>query len=371
MRLDGKSLEQWLEKSESGFEINGKQIKFFSLYDGLKKYLLPKHEETTKGAIISDIEAQIKNLSVKQVGSNDELFRLEKIKWLNDHGPRHIDTVIKRAGQLLDNSNEDLTPREVFCLLSAIQLHDLGNFYGRAGHELKIMEVVAEGKSHIGSDHIERKHILQIAEVHGGKTLDTNDKDTISKLKDQAPVLDEIIRLRLVASLVRFADELADDRFRADVNLLKEKKLPKSSEVYHAYSACLSSVLINHTTQTVELHFDIDKNFLSDRFGKDGDEIFLIEEIYNRVLKMHHERIYCSRFWKSHLALENILVILNFYSDDIHEEVHREITFTLSEKGYPQGNHTIYEMCPNLKQEGEEMNGEYFKKFINKEVDAN
>jgi hypothetical protein len=366
MRLDGKSLEQWLEESESGFEINGKQIKFFSLYEGLKKFLFPKHEETTKGAIISDIEGQIKKLAEKEKGSKDELFRLEKVNWLNDHGPRHIDAVIKRAGQMLDNSNEDLTPREVFCLLSAIQLHDLGNFYGRVGHEQKIMEVVAEGKSHIGSDHIERKHILQIAEVHGGKSQGTNDKDTISKLKDQAPVLDEIIRLRLVASLVRFADELADDRFRADVNLLKEKKLPKSSEVYHAYSACLSSVLVDQTTQTIELHFDIDKEFLSEAIGKDDSDIFLIEEIYNRVLKMHQERIYCARFWKSHLSIESILVIINFYSDDIHEEVHPEITFTLSERGYPQGNQTIYEMCPQLKDNGEELNGEYFKKFIKK-----
>jgi hypothetical protein len=366
MRLKGKSLEQWLEESESGFEINGKYIKFFSLYEGLKKFLLPKHEETTKGAIISDIELQIEKLSENRKKSNAELFRLEKIMWLNDHGPRHIDTVIKRVGQMLDNSNKDLTPREVFCLLSAIQLHDLGNFYGRAGHEQKIMDVVTEGKSHIGSDHIERKHILQIAEVHGGKSIGTTDKDTISKLKDQAPVLDEIIRLRLVASLVRFADELADDRFRADINLLKEKKLPKSSEVYHAYSACLSSVFVDQTTQTIELHFDIDKEFLLEAFGKDDSEIFLIEEIYNRVLKMHRERIYCARFWKNHLSLENILVIINFYSDDIHEEVHPEITFTLSEKGYPQGNQTIYEMCSELKNNGKELNGEYFKNFINK-----
>lgn len=368
MKLEGKTLEKWLEESKNGFEINEKQIKFFSLYEGLKKFLLPKHEETTKGAILSDIEKQQGKKSVKKNKKSEEIFRLEKVMWLNDHGPRHINTVIKRAGQILETSNKDLTPREIFCLLSAIQLHDLGNFYGRTGHEQKIMDVVAEGKEFIGSDHIERKHILQIAEVHGGKSSKTNDKDTISILKEEAPVLDEIIRLRLVASIVRFADELADDRSRADINLLKDRKLPKSSEIYHAYSACLSSVIIKH--ETIELHFDINKNYLSEKYGKDDGEIFLIEEIYIRVLKMHHERIYCSRFWKSNLTLDSILVIINFYSDDIHEEVHPEITFTLSEKGYPQGTQTIYEMCPNLKQNGEELNGEYFKKFIKKEANA-
>ena len=262
-----------------------------------------------------------------------------------------------------------LTYREIFCLLSAIQLHDLGNFYGRTGHEQKIMDIVAEGKEHIGSDHVEKKYILNIAQVHGGKIPGTDNRDTISQLKPKAPVLDELIRLRLVASILRFADEIADDRFRADVELLKNKELPKSSEVYHAYSACLNSVLVDHEKETVELHFDIDEKYLEKEFGKDDGEVFLMEEIYTRVLKMHNERIYCSRFWKPYLNIEKILVIMNFYSDDIHEEVHSEITFTLSEKGYPSNNVSIYDMCPELVKNGNKLDGSYFQKLIKKPKD--
>lgn len=357
-------LEQHLEESDAGFEINGKIFKYFSLYEGLRKYLLPKHEETTKGAIVESIKTQIEEL--KEKSEEKEAFSLEKIIWLNDHGPRHIDTVIKRAGQLLNLSEQILSSREIYCLLSAIQLHDLGNFYGRMGHEQKIMDIVAEGKEHVGTDHVERKYILKIAEVHGGKIVGTDNKDTISQLKDMAPVLDEVIRLRLVASLVRFADELADDRFRADTELLKSGRLPKSSEVYHAYSACLNSVLVDHAKETIELHFDIDKKYLSKKYGKDDGEVFLIEEIYTRVLKMHNERIYCSRFWKPYMSLENILVIMNFYSDDIHEEVHSEITFSLSERGYPKNNESIYDMCPELINDGKNINGEYFQQLVSK-----
>ena len=362
-----KSIETILEDPEAYFEISARKIKYFSLYEGLKNFLMPKHEETTKGAILESIKSQIEKLKASQQDSEKkEIFNLEKILWLNDHGPRHIDTVIKRASQLLDVPKQLLTYREIFCLLSAIQLHDLGNFYGRFGHEQRIMDIVAEGKLNIGSDHVERKYILNIAQVHGGKIPGTDNRDTISQLKNEAPVLDEMIKLRLIAAILRFADEIADDRLRADVELLREKKLPKSSEVYHAYSACLNSVIVNHEKETIELHFDIDKDYIKEKFGKDDDEVFLIEEIYNRVMKMHNERIYCARFWKPYLNLENILVIMNFYSDDIHEEVHSEITFTLSEKGYPNNNSSIYDMCPELKKEGIKLDGKYFQKIIKK-----
>jgi hypothetical protein len=363
----GKNLEEILESSNAGFEISGRKIKYYSIYEGLKKYLMPKHEETTKGAIITSIENQIEEL--KKTGDEARIFKLEKILWLNDHGPRHIDTVIKRASQLLNVSKELLSFREIFCLLSAIQLHDLGNFYGRSGHEQKIMDIVAEGKEHIGSDHVEKKYILNIAQVHGGKIPGTDNKDTISQLKNQAPVLDELIRLRLIAAVLRFADEIADDRFRADIGLLRNDKLPKSSEVYHAYSACLNSVIVDHEKETVELHFDIDKKYLEEKFGKDNGEVFLMEEIYIRVLKMHNERIYCSRYWKPYLSIENILVIINFYSDDIHEDVHSEITFTLSEKGYPNNDISIYEMCPELIINGEKLDGNYFQKLTKRSKD--
>lgn len=364
MKLEGITLEKWLDNSNASYDLRGRTIKFYSLYEGLKSYLLPKHEETTKGAIIESIKDQIKELEEEGGEKENKAFELQKVVWLNDHGLNHIDTVVKRASQMLDSSDLVLTPREVYCLLSAIQIHDLGNFYGRTGHEKKIMDIVNEGRNHIGSDQIERKHILQIAEVHGGKVPKTGSKDTISQLKRESPVLDDIIRIRLVASILRFADELADDRQRADIELLNEGRIPNSSEVFHAYSACLNSVLINHDSETIELHFDINKKYLEKKFGKNNEKVFLIEEIYERVLKMHQERVYCSRYWKSHLFLENILVIINFYSDDIHEEVHSEITFTLSEKGYPNTHHSIYEMCPELVKGGNELNGEYFKKHL-------
>ena len=69
-----KNLEAILEDSNAGFEISGRKIKYFSLYEGLKKYLMPKHEETTKGAIITSIKSQIDEL--KKADNEDEIINL-------------------------------------------------------------------------------------------------------------------------------------------------------------------------------------------------------------------------------------------------------------------------------------------------------
>ena len=49
--------------------------------------------------------------------------------YLNDHGPSHITTVIDRASHMIGDPNDRLRPYEVYVLLVAIHLHDLGNIF--------------------------------------------------------------------------------------------------------------------------------------------------------------------------------------------------------------------------------------------------
>ena len=68
MILKELKLELKLQDIDAAFEVNGEKIKFFSLYESLKKFLLPKHEETTKGAIIESISSQIADLKKDNKG---------------------------------------------------------------------------------------------------------------------------------------------------------------------------------------------------------------------------------------------------------------------------------------------------------------
>ncbi len=302
----------------------------------------------------------------------------DDILWLNNHGPKHISTVIERASDLVDGATIVLNPREVYILLSSIQLHDVGNFYGRKGHEKKILEIIQDVNQFVGFDAIEQRYIKNIAQVHGGKIIKKNgikDPNTIVTIKPSVTIEQYPIRKQVLASIVRFADELADDKNRADSIMLFKKQIPKSSEIYHAYSFCLDSVIVKHDSQTVELHFKIPKEFLLNKLGKGKSEVYLLDELYERVLKVHNERIYCSKFWKGLIDIDKIWIQIEFYTrhepnKTIKESdftVHDDITFTLQDNQYPNISGDIFSMCSELKYpDGKNITGENLLNILNK-----
>ena len=130
MNLGNGTLEDWLNSPElyrDTVKRGGDTFPYYSKYETFKSYLEGNlHNEVTKAAILQEIKTQ---------------SDLHKITWLNDHGVKHILTVIQRASEMLSDS-AILNVREVFLLLSAIQVHDIGNFYGRIDHEKNIMKTM-------------------------------------------------------------------------------------------------------------------------------------------------------------------------------------------------------------------------------------
>jgi hypothetical protein len=381
MNLNNSTLDNWLELPDIKFlKRGGDNFPFYSKYNTFKEYLENGlHKEVTKQAIYKDL---------KEEGD------LDKVIWLNDHGPEHIKTVIERASQLLDNGKDDtenfiysLNAREVFLLLNAIQVHDIGNFYGRHNHENRVLVAIKNGLTPILFDSTEVRYINDIARVHGGKVIledGSSDKNTIRRIKKNLTTDGYSVRLQMLAALLRFSDELADEKRRADIKSLDEGSMPKGSEVFHAFSACLDSVNVNHSKSTVEVHFKIPKKYVTRTFGKlindkEGNkqviDVYLLDEIYNRMLKMHYEKIYCSKFWKGMIEIDNIWVEIEFYKDidesseaiDFEELiVHKDITFNLQDNYYPvDDKKSIFYHCPDLVYEdSSQIDGKNLKERI-------
>lgn len=340
MDLNNKTLVDWLKDAPSECYPQRKEVDYFTHYKKLKDYLNDNvHKEVTIGANLKDPDIL-----------------------LNDHGPEHIETVISRASYLVDCESCTLNPYEVYLLLCSIELHDVGNIFGRYQHELNVDEIMLEASGICGRDHIEAIIIKEIAQAHGGK-LESGSKDKISLLSEEEEGFEDKYRPQLLASILRFADELADDKNRANSQLLVKGRLPKKSEVFHAYAMCLDSVKINHIEKAVNLSFKIPKDFLLRTFGKIEEEVMLVDEIYDRLMKMHYERIYTMRFCKNVLEIESISVRIQFF-DKIIKDVFPRISFTLNENGYPKQLDTIYEICDDLNDKGEELNGEHIKSKV-------
>lgn len=354
MQLTNLTLDKWLHQAPESLYPNHRKFDYHTLYAALKIRTADLHKNVVATGNYQE--------RLKSEGRIDIL--------LNDHGEEHITRVVQRASELLalsfKNSNF-LTPKEVYFLLCAIEVHDLGNHYGRAGHETNVGKIISELKESIGSDDVERIIIRKLAEAHGGRATD-GDKDKINRLEKETNVSNETVRTQLLAALLRFADELADDKTRVNVFALNNNLIPKSSEIYHAYSKCLDSVKVSPETQTISLDFQIPVEYAIKKFGKEESDVYLVDEIYSRVLKMHHERIYTMHFMKGFCDIEKIWVRIRFYKSFMDGETLPEITFTVSQKGYPGENGiSLYEICRELTHaNGKKMDGEYYMNILNK-----
>ena len=281
--------------------------------------------------------------------------------WLTDHGVRHITTVIRRAGELVaDGDSILLTPYEVFLLVSAIHFHDVGNVFGREKHEKKISELMQDlDDGLIGSDGMERRMIRDIAMAHGGYADDDGqDKDTIGRLSWEPPELGGEPRVQLLAAILRFADELADDYTRTS-RFLIDKQLTRKSEIYHVYADRLRDVSVRPADRRVKLRFELDVRHATRKYWKGRRKVFLYDEIVSRSLKMHRENIYCGRFMQPHVRLDAIDVDILITKDN-YMKVVEKIVLSLVQRGYPDRPATLSEIAPRAAQ----LTGEMLNKRI-------
>lgn len=345
MDLYNRTIEEWLKNAPDDLYHHGKKIDFYSKYKNLQDYL----EENLYKYIV--LGANLKD---------NELF-------LNDHGKEHVAMVTQRASELIGISDFKLTPREVFYLLIAIQLHDIGVILGRYEHEQKITDVLLTCSDKFSDSSPEKMLIRDIAKAHGGKT-NSGDKDTIEVLRPHKNMDNEKVRSQILAALLRLADELSDDRSRSASWPLHQKLIPSKSEIYHVYSESLHSVTLSKEENAIVLDFSISRNNVIKKYLKDGKMKYLIDEIYDRLLKMYSELKYCSRFLKKEFSLNRIMVNIEFFSDKLIP-IHEPVALTLEEKGYPGAPSAgIFDICPNLMENSQKRDGKYFSKKIRKTI---
>lgn len=334
MNLNNKTLDKWLESApKDEFPGNGKND-YYSMYKKVSEYLNNNvHSEVNIGARIKDGGL------------------------LTDHGPEHIQTVIRRASDLVSADTCELTPYEVYILLTAIHFHDVGNVFGREDHEIKSAEVFKDLGPLASIDRTEKLWITKIAQAHGGK-----DKDKLEQLEPETKVLNFPIRVHLLAAILKLADELADEYSRA--SKMRWDLVPKESQVYHKFAHTLKTVSVNHATRTIELDFYLDKQESITKYGKAGKpDTYLIDEIKERTFKTHLERLYCMRFMIPQIRLDSVSVKIQFYEEDEIVSFHEPIGFKLEEKGYPKYSSDSMEdefsrLCPDILCNGETIKNE-------------
>lgn len=319
---------------------------FGEAYNQIKLNLEPIQKTVLPGAMADGIRECIDqyknklNEIKKSSRSTEELFieflSSDHIIFLNDHGPEHIQKVIERAYDILRNATQGINEFETFILLCAIQIHDIGNVFGRAGHEKKLHEIFDEHSKDIIMDTPEKRVIKNIAMAHGGKTFGGS-KDTISSLCASEMIFESEIRTRFLAAVLRLADELADDSTRANRSAMDFGILGIDSQIYHDYSRVLHTVKIKEDTAnkdySIILVYELEASILSTQYNIGDKKKYLLDEIYDRTLKMEQERRYCMKFMHPFINIGRIDVKINIYGS--YSQLLNTISYQLEDISYP------------------------------------
>lgn len=266
-----------------------------------------------------------------------------------DHSIDHFNAVIRYAGKLLGLDNQSdlttkkltITPYEAYILLVSILLHDAGNINGRRDHEKRPLEIFKGIGKNVCPDDFEGMFIARIAQSHGGKSRGSDGQETKDTIRNTyIKELDNYgsipFRPRAIAALVRFSDEICEDRSRAARYLIQNSGLPKKSEIFHHYANSISSVDVDLIGKSISIKYQLTKKSALHKFGKVGSEDqYLIDEINERLEKMFCELCYCKSFMLDLVNINRIRASVEIVDDDEYMTPLTTEVFELEEKGYP------------------------------------
>lgn len=301
-----------------------------------------------------------------------KILEIEKSGYYNDHGVDHIKMVIERASWIMSCMNVSLekkdgcffiSPYEVFLLLMSIHLHDTGHLISsRQEHARAGKEILSKFDTGNILSMAEKKIIGSIAQAHGGK------KDPIGKLQMETSISHQKIRPQLLAAVLRFGDELAEDKTRASQFLLEIDAIEETSKIFHLYSASLDSIDLSNNEISLEFYF-LDKISIIKfpKVGKDGtNDVYLIDEIYERTLKTFTEALYCNRFLPSECRFNKVKVNISILNEKDHEQL-VSVRYELKELLYPTVvMNSIYDICETLTDGLTQKDGEYISGEVKK-----
>jgi len=247
---------------------------------------------------------------------------------LSKHDALHIKQLLVRAYQLLGDDCKKLSEYELYTLGISILFHDSGNLFGRDNHHAK--DQVAKVYNGIRGSHPkwrqERHVILTIIESHTGKERDGSASDTLQKVELVSSLENgEKIRIREIASILRFADELEEGPLRTSFFRQSQNSgkgsYPESSKPYHEY-ANITNVVADRGNGRIVIRYHIDFDTKKDARGVKFKKA--LEFAYERIIKLDDERQYTKYYSELLLPFKKTEVSFHFSINEIPIEMELE-----------------------------------------------
>ncbi len=234
-----------------------------------------------------------------------------------DHGIDHVANVLDNAGLLLDieNNKDSISGMEMYSLILAILFHDAGNIYGRDDHQRKISDIYDYCRAVAHCDLGEKMMVMKTTEAHCGKAADGSN-DTLKELNpDNVIVCGKPVRLRYIAAILRFADELAEGPIRTSLYMQKKYFYKRNSMIFHNYANTIR-VDIDPRNYRIALtyHIVVKTNRKGELSNAETNKIeILFAYLYRRINKLNQERKYAKHYCDLLSSFKAVTINFNFW----------------------------------------------------------
>lgn len=272
-------------------------------------------DEQLRDKIMKDFE---KNKGLELISDYEQAkLKLQKEVYPNiqgaepnytDHGTRHVSNVQENAIHLLaDDGIKELSGIEMYCLGMFILFHDVGNVFGREDHHNKVAEVFDRIRGKKASLRREKTMVVRATRAHTGTARDGS-HDTLKDLDDEKEHLGgKPVRLRELAAILRFADELAEGPQRTSEFMQAEGLYESESQQFHDY-ANITNILIERQNSRIVITYEIDIDV-----NRPDELRNFLNFIFSRIQKLNQERQYARYYSKILEPFKFTEVTFNFH----------------------------------------------------------
>ncbi len=248
----------------------------------------------------------------------------------NDHGPGHIQRVTERLDELLGPSPlEHLeSPLELFLCMAAVQWHDVGMLESRKGHPAISGQWVKKlkGVDALLTEH-ERTIVAVAAQSHGSKC---DIRANCSSLPDKLKIGQFSVRPKVIAALVRLADELDEDSRRAPevAMAIMGDEMPADSKFYWTFCQRIVGVCPEVARRSITFNIQLKRKDLDSTVIVDGVSKPFVQAMLEKLRKIDIERELVNEFLPSQLQYQHVHLQFNGVSDWKALETAKEFVLT-------------------------------------------
>lgn len=244
----------------------------------------------------------------------DRLLNVEYEHWAagfpegNNHGPGHIGRVLEYLDYLVGPEPlKHITRYELFLAMMSILYHDIGILRQREGHG-DISKSLLEGDTNDAYiiNSID-KEIIGAAVVSHSSSKDIGLE--FSRFSEEEIIGQNKARPRLIAALVRLADELDEDYRRADPVLQSRLNLPVESEFFWRFCQRVRGIRPDLKTKWIDFNVELEPQDTTHYGLVPGGKVrHFVAFFAEKLAKINQERIKVNSFLPSELKYNAIHV---------------------------------------------------------------